>query len=82
MYIVTENKKPCTSQFFNVHETWFCALYSKREDAVEYAQQWLGMYAPDKEYWDVNDSYSFGQSIEEDSVLKITLLSKDGWPSG
>lgn len=51
-YIVKEEGKPCRYPDYKVHPSWNNCEFDNWDDAVKYANHWLGVYGPRK--WEPN----------------------------
>lgn len=45
-YQVFDNNLPATHVFHRVDKSWNRSVFDDRDEAIEYASRWLGMYGP------------------------------------
>lgn len=69
MYHVMQNGKPAKYPEHTVDSSWDNCDFINRDEAVEYAQNWLGYLAPNETYWTVHQKYEFYDSVLE--IIKI-----------
>jgi hypothetical protein len=57
MFQVLENDIPCEYPLFRVHPSWNKSSFDSLQDAIDYAKNWLGVYAPDT--LNLNEPYDY-----------------------
>lgn len=58
-YAVFDNNMPASCAGFPCAKEWSNHVFQLRREAVDYALQWLGSFAPPREVLECQDSYDY-----------------------
>ena len=83
-YQVLDNNKPAQYPYCNVSPSWNKSIYDSWEEAHEYAQKWLAIYAPENYKFEVQEKLpktaaNLNQNQKEFLAGILKLIEQKKW---